>query len=161
MRRSCPHCCESIDALARTCPRCQGTVPGTWTRTRSVLHVVANLAAVVFFLHVLTRGHQFSWNDPDVELDDLQLVVETREGRPYFVVLGHLDNRGGSAVAWPMVDLQLLDADGRFVDSLSGEIYVTVPGRQRVSFRVEGPATTTERSPLSVEGRVLRARVPF
>ncbi|MEM7244128.1 MAG: hypothetical protein AAF533_02225 [Acidobacteriota bacterium] len=97
------------------------------------------------------------WHLHSVTLEELRLVEEERGGRTHLVVLGYLRATGDVSIRDAFLDLRVVDAEGRFIDSLGGEVQTTIPAGERISFRLEGPAMRAIDGPLRLEGRVHHA----
>ncbi|MEM7244119.1 MAG: hypothetical protein AAF533_02180 [Acidobacteriota bacterium] len=152
---TCPHCREPVHEKAGTCARCFGNLPRAIDRLQWVL--VALFVIGLYFNLSMTNAE----TPPDsLHLEELRLVETTRQGHPHFIVLGYLRNDDDVGVHDVQLDLRIVDAEGRFVDSFgcTTRLFAAVPRGTRVSFRIEGPAVTQETGPLSVQGHVLRAR---
>ncbi len=169
--KTCPLCCETINAKARKCPHCQH-FQNKWTllayhplvAMAPMLVVIIGFA--VFMQRIFDRGEDFDAHGSQIRV--LQSAMEFGESlaksagapaTPTVAVVGTIQNDSGIAWKDVIIEVQFFDKDHKLIDTKQDYPYShTLPKDEQSAFKVSMQREFSPEKYASSEVRVVSAR---
>lgn len=107
---------------------------------------------------IACNDHELQQPDASLQVINISVSTAKAQGPMLVTVIGELKNTTTEKIDNLILEAKLTDSSGKVIDVLSESMYgLVVPPGEQVSFRLQGPAATTQATYANAQVRVVSA----